>query len=87
MVNIEFPSQETHDKSREVILFLAVVDGKKINCAISYETLRDHFGANYYDPVPAFVANRQRIEQLTTTLIRHGRFESDGAILIKSQDM
>ena len=87
MVNIDFPPDETHDKSRRAILFPAVVDGKEINCVISYETLRDHFGADYYDPVPAFVANRQRIEQLTTQLIRHGRFESDGTTLVRSQDM
>ena len=73
-MNIDFPPDETHDKSRRAILFPAVVDGKMINCVISYETLRDHFGADYYDPVPAFIANRQHIEQFTTQLIRNGRF-------------
>ena len=87
MVNVEFSHDETHDNSRTTIFFLAVVDGRQIHCVISNETLRDHLGADYYDPVSAFKANRQRIEQLTIQLIRHGRFESDGTILVRSQDI
>ena len=87
MAEVTFPPHEIPDKSRRVILFPAVSDGRQIDCAISYEALRDHFGADYYDPVPAFTMNRQRIEQYVTQLIMHSRFENDGTILVKTQDL
>jgi hypothetical protein len=70
-----------------VVSFAAVVDGRDVRCAISFEALMDHFGADFKDPRPAFIANRRRIEQLTAKLITQGRFESDGTILIRNQDI
>jgi len=84
---IEFPPGETDDKNRWIVWFLAVVNGERIKCGMSYQTLRDHFEADFYEPLPAFVAHRQRIEQFTAQFIRQGRFGPDGRILIRSHDM
>ena len=63
-VCIEFPPGETDDTRTWMVWFLAVVNDKQITCGISYQALRTHFGADFHDPLPAFVANRHRIEQL-----------------------
>ena len=49
---IEFPPDERDDKRRYVVSFSAIIDGKQIECAISYQALRNHFGADYDDPMP-----------------------------------
>jgi hypothetical protein len=84
---IEFPPHERDDKRRYVVSFPAIINGKPIECAISYQALRDHCGADYDDPLPAFRAHRQRIEQLALQCIRQDRFESDGIILLRSHDI
>ena len=86
LVQIEFPPGETDDTSKWVVWFLAGANGKQITCGISYQALRTHFGADFHHPLPAFVANRQRIEQCTATLISQGRFE-DETIVIRAHDM
>ena len=86
-MHIEFPPGETDDTSTWVVWFLAVVHGQQITCGISYHALRMHCGADFDDPMPAFVTNRQRIEQIITTRISHGRFEEDETMVIRSHDI
>ncbi len=87
-IEIKFASNEWYDHHRrKVVWFTALVDSKRIDCGISIEALGDHFGAYYDDPLPAFRANRERIEAVATALIRQGRFENDGTLLIRSVDL
>jgi Protein of unknown function (DUF1488) len=86
-MRIAFPPGETNDTTRWIVWFLAVVNDKQIHCGISYQALRTHCNADFHDPMPAFVANRHRIEQLITALIRQGRFEDDETMVIRSHDM
>ncbi|HXG52466.1 MAG TPA: DUF1488 family protein [candidate division Zixibacteria bacterium] len=72
---------------RKVVWFTALADGRRIDCGISIEALCDHFGAYQDDPLPAFRANRARIAEAAARLIEQGRFERDGAILIRSADL
>lgn len=83
---IVFPANEVWDGSRYVVAFPADVDGNRINCAISLEALQDNFGGNQAVPLDCFRANRRAIEAKAERLIRHGRFEINGSILIRSQD-
>jgi Protein of unknown function (DUF1488) len=86
-MHIEFPPGETDDTREWMVWFLAGANGKQITCGISYQALRTHFGADFHNPLPAFIANRQHIEQFTATLISQGRFEEDETIVIRSHDM
>jgi uncharacterized protein DUF1488 len=86
-VQIAFPPGETDDTRRWIIWFQAVVNGKPIQCGISYQALRTHFAAEFQDSLSAFVAHRHRIEQRITDLIQQGRFEEDETIVIRSHDM
>jgi hypothetical protein len=84
MANIQFLPGEMHDRMWGVVSFLVMVDGEQICCAISIEALMDHFGANYSDPMPAFLANRHRIEHIAGELLASGQLESDGTVLIRN---
>ena len=86
--NIEFAADEWYDHHRrKVVWFSAIVDDKSIDCGISIEALRDHFGAFYDDPLPVFRTNRSTIQAAATKLIRARRFEDDGKILIRTKDL
>lgn len=87
-MKITFANDEWYDHHRrKVVWFTALVDGKRVDCGISIEALRDHFGAFYDDPLPVFKANRQRIEQAAATLIKENRFEKDAVLLVRSADL
>jgi hypothetical protein len=87
-MNIEFMADEWHDQHRrQVVWFTAIVDEKSIVCGISIDALVNHFGAYRDDPLPAFRANRRRIEAVAATLISRRRFEDDGKIMINSADL
>lgn len=85
-MDISFPQKEAWDGSRDVMSFPAEVDGKQVRCAISWEALQDNFGGNGVPPLECFKANRGRIQAKAERLIRAGRFESDGSIVIRSQE-
>jgi hypothetical protein len=87
-LNIEFNADEWYDhQRRKVVWFSAVVDEKRIDCGVSIEALRDHFGAYYDDPLPAFRSHRSRIQGAATKLITQRRFEDDGTVIIRSADL
>jgi Protein of unknown function (DUF1488) len=87
-MNIEFWADEWHDHHRrKLVWFTAIVDEKSVQCGISIEALRDHFGAFYDDPLPAFRSHRERIQQTAAELINQRRFEDDGTVLIRSADL
>jgi hypothetical protein len=86
-VRIEFLPGETDDKIRWIVWFLAVVNGKQIHCGISYQALRTHYGADFHDPLPSFVAHRPRIETFIRALIELGRFEEDETVVIRTHDL
>jgi hypothetical protein len=81
-----FPPIEHENNQLELIEFDAMLDGKTVKCAVSYEALRDHFEADYSDPLFAFMTGRSQIETLICKLIGEGRFEQDGSILITTKD-
>jgi hypothetical protein len=87
-MNIEFTADEWYDHHRrKVVWFSAIVDEKLIDCGISIQALRDHFGAYDDDPLPAFRSNRARIHDAATKLIMQRRFEDDGTLLVRTADL
>jgi len=82
-----FPPAEEENNQAELIEFDAGLDGETIKCAVEYQALRDHFDADYSDPLFAFMTGRAQIESLARKLIDEGRFEQDGGILISTRDL
>ena len=85
-MDIRFPAIEVMNTNLDSVSFPADIDGKRTRCAISLEALQDNFGGNDMDPVECLRANRAAIESKAASLIRRGRFEKDGSILIRSGD-
>lgn len=85
-MTVSFHAVETLSASREIVSFPAEINGKRIQCAISWEALQDHFDGNGVPPINCFRANRKAIEAKAEHLIQRGRFESDGSVFIRSQD-
>lgn len=83
---ITFPPIEEENHQTESIEFNAELDGKTIQCAMTYDALRAHFDAEYSDPLFAFVQGRPEIEPLAARLISEGRLEADGSLLLTRQD-
>ncbi|GGD52405.1 DUF1488 domain-containing protein [Caballeronia grimmiae] len=70
--------------SNLTIEFAALVDGRRVPCAISVEALEDHFGAQTYDSagwIGAFDAGRERIEAVAR---EHLRVTNGMPVLLKS---
>ena len=87
-MDIEFTANEWFDHhKRKVVWFSAIVDEKCIDCGISIEALRDHFGAYSDDPLPVFKSNRARIQEAAAKLIIERRFEDDGTVLVRNADL
>ena len=59
---LDFTDEQTDDESRRVIVFPALYGRQRINCMISYETIKDRFGTD--DPMDSFTENRQIIEDV-----------------------
>jgi hypothetical protein len=91
MAGLRFGNGERWYPANRSVLFdasLANADGW-ITCAISSDALRDRFGATsgeQGDLIAAFRRNRQAIEKTAEELIKAGRYEADGSILIRRED-
>lgn len=72
---------------RDIAMFTTNSGDRVVECAISLEALRDHFGDEKHHPLVIFGNNRERIEQLAARLIAQKRFESDGSVLIRTADV
>jgi transcriptional regulator with XRE-family HTH domain len=76
-----------YDSVRDVAVFEGKDGDRTIRCAISRETLEDHFEGDNKDPLKVFRANRERIEHEARRKYLDGRLESDGSILIRTVDL
>jgi len=63
-----------------MVWFLAVVNGTQVHGGIAYQALRTHCGADFHDPLPAFVVHRPRLETRIRARIALGRFEEDETV-------
>lgn len=86
-MSITFPPVEAYDFDKDTANFPADVNGKRIVCRISREALEDRFNGIGENILDCFRENRAAIEMKARTLIEKNRLESDGSILILSNDI
>ena len=77
---IEFPPRAVKYIMTVGVEFQAVVNGKVRDCSISYEALKDHFGAgsgHASDIARAYIANREAIHEVAKRFLNatHGEVE------------
>jgi transcriptional regulator with XRE-family HTH domain len=83
-----FPeSDERYDSVRMVVLFSGFDSNKVVPCAISREALEDYFDGDNKEPVKVFRNNHESIENEARRKYLSRRFESDGSVLIKTEDL
>jgi hypothetical protein len=84
-MNIHFlPDAPEYREANLTIEFAALVDGRRVSCAISVEALEDHFDVETYDRagwIHAFDAGRARIEAVAR---EHLRVTNGMPVLLKS---
>ncbi len=79
-----------YDFSRDVVTFAGNALGSPVACAVSRETLDDHFGTDGLDQngrVESFLKNRSRIELMARAKYLSWPVEEPGAVLIKTRDV
>jgi transcriptional regulator with XRE-family HTH domain len=80
--------ESRYDRSHGSIDFWGQDDEKRIHCRISREALEDHFSDNdRLKPEAAFKKYRRDIEALARRKYLSGQRESDGSVLLRTQDV
>ncbi|MEX3955821.1 uncharacterized protein DUF1488 [Trinickia symbiotica] len=73
-MQISFPQEPAEYCGRDLVLaFPALVDGERVQCAITAEALEDHFGAESLredDVQRAFEVNRRAIEHAARKMLQ-----------------
>jgi hypothetical protein len=85
-MDIEFPDDETWDDELDLVRFTAQAGGEDIPCAISWEALLDHYGADTVKPLDAYRAHRGTIQEIARRLIRRSDRHPDRVVVIRSRD-
>ncbi|KNH07254.1 Transcriptional regulator [Candidatus Burkholderia brachyanthoides] len=85
-MNIDFfPDAPAYRDANLTVEFPALVDGRRVPCAISVKALEDHFGVETYDRtgwwISALDAERPRIEAVAR---EHLRVTNGMPVLLKS---
>ncbi len=75
------------DFDRKIVLFSGSEGEKTVPCGISWDALGDHFDGGDKDPVKVFCKHRERIEHEARRKYLAGQLESDGSVLIKTEDL
>jgi hypothetical protein len=86
-MSVTFPPVEAYDFDKDAANFPADVNGTRLICRISREALEDRFNSIGEDILDCFRENRTAIEVKARALIEKNRLESDGSILIRSNDI
>jgi transcriptional regulator with XRE-family HTH domain len=85
---LNFTSDEAvYIPDRMVVIFWAEDGSRKIKCEISKEALCDHYNGDNRNLLEVFKENRFSIEHEIRRKYLANKFEKDGSILIKSEDL
>lgn len=85
---LEFPqAQERYNSEREIVAFWGKDGAKEVRCAISQEALEDHYKGGHRDPLKTYLANRAAIQQEARRKYLAEQIDSDGSIVIRSEDL
>lgn len=76
-----------YDSMRGIVLFKGKDGDKVITCAISREALDDHYDGDDKDKLKVFNANRESIEHEARRKYLGRNIETDGSVLIRTEDL
>ena len=79
-----------YDSNRDLVIFTGEALGSPVECAVSRETLEDHFDADNLGKtggIKAFLKNRSNIEQLMRTKYLSWPVEDPRTLLLRTSDI
>ena len=86
--DLTFPAPEEKEDFRgDGVVFWGRDGETRVRCKIIRDALDDHFGGDGKDDLGAFRANRRAIEEIARRKYLAGRRETDGSVLIGSEDL
>ena len=86
--DLTFPApEEKEDFKGDGVVFWGQDGETQVRCKIIRDALDDHFGGDGKDDLGAFRANRWAIEEIARRKYLAGRRETDGSVLIGSEDL
>ena len=85
--NILFPKLQCWNPETLVATFIAELNGDRINCRIKLSNLKSIFPMESDDPMQSITSYRSELEKIATELIEKNRFEEDGSIKIRYNDL
>jgi len=90
-LDLTFENPPAHyDSHRDIVTFKGAALGYPVACAVSRETLDDHFGVDglgQNDRLQQFLKNRSKIEMLARTKYLSWPVEEPGTVLVKTADV
>lgn len=85
---LNFPDEDPYyDTPRSRVVFSGNNSERTVRCEIIREALEDHFGGAGKNLLAVFLANRERIEHEARRKYLAGQLESDGSVLIRTNDL
>lgn len=85
---LSFPDEAPYyDTPRSRVVFSGNNSERTVRCAIIREALEDHFGGDGKNLLAVFLSNRERIEHEARRKYLAGQLESDGSVLIRTNDL
>lgn len=84
---VSFPNLQCWNPVTMVASIIAEVDGRRITCRIEDAVLKKKFHSTSAEHMQPVTEYRVMIETAARKLIENGRFEEDGSIMIRLNDL
>lgn len=84
---VTFPKLESWHPVSKVATIAAVVNKRRVLCRISLKTLKGKFGVSDKAPMDSLAQNRSIVQEAARRLIERDRYEDDGSVLIRLEDL
>lgn len=84
---ISFTRLESWNTMTKVATIAATADKKRVLCRISFDILRDKFGATEEKPMESVAQHRVAIQEAARILIENEEYQEDGSIIIRDSDL
>ena len=84
---VTFPHLQCWNPLTMVATIVAELNGKRIACRIGQDVLEKKLHAASQEPMQSVTDYRIRLELAAKSLIEKGKFEDDGSIMIRMNDL
>lgn len=84
---VSFPALQSLNPLTNVATIAAEFEGRRVLCRVKIDDLRKKFRVFKGEPMDMVIGNRKEIENAARHLIENRKFEADGSVMIKYQEL